>query len=472
MDVLKRRISEQLDQRRNAELSDDLRREIESSSGDLQSYADDLMKVEHYLMAIREIELPETDLGKVHANIVKGIEEAGMSGTDGKLLDPPMPDGSDDGVSGMGDAPSSEEPGDPPEDEDRPRMRLTATRLKADKKKEDKESSGMLNIGALVQEHRMSMTPASGGSMDLPPMVVGPGASGKPGGSKVVPVVVVLGVIAVVGIAAAVGVTTLGKKDEPNVVAQAPVIDRAALEEELKQKILAELKAEGKMGAEAEQEASRQAQLLAQAEIDKKAQEPSGQDDSEARHASTKKKKKPGDAKEEQPTTAPGTAFTPKTTSSTAGGTKTSPTATPTKPKTAADDLASLLEEAGGGGAKTGVVETPAKTTPAPAPEPASTNTGNLPLKLDKAAIRKAMNKIQPKILQCGKDKIGTIAVNFVVLGSGDVKEAKVQPGPVTSDAAVKSCIQKVAESAKFDPFQATTQSVVYNFVFAPKPGV
>lgn len=487
MDELKRKISEEFDERRSSDLSEDLRREIESSSGDIQSYADDLIRVESFLQSVREQDVDEPEWNSFHGEILKGLEEEGMSGNDEKLLDPPMPDGSEDDVSAEAkdeEAPSSEEeekPTDQDEDDDEPRMRLTATRLKGEKK--DAESSGMINLGALVQEHRQSMAPptSGSGSLDIPPAVVGAReAQGKQGGSKLVPVAVVLGVLAVVAIAAVVGVKNLGNKDEDQPVAAAPQIDRAALEAELKEKILEELKAEGMIGEEAEEEAARKAQLMAQAEIEKQqteAEEATEAAEGEEEEASTtthtshkkrypKKKSSGGGgsttAKDESSTGG----YTPPTTSS---GSKSKPTTkkTDSKPKSAADDLASLLEEAGGS-KKGGVLDspTPKKTSGSSAPDP------SLPKKLDKKAIRKAMNKIQPKIMQCGKDKVGTVSLSFVVSGDGTVKKVTAKPGPITNDGAVKKCILNVAGNAKFDKFQASTQSVVYYFVFAPKPGV
>jgi outer membrane biosynthesis protein TonB len=486
MDELKRKISEEFDERGSADVSNDLMKEIESSSGDLKNYADDLMKVESYLQAIRGVDLDDPDWQSVHSGIRRELEEDGMSGSDDKLLDPPMPDGTDDDVA------ADKEKQEGAVEEEGPRMRLTSTRLKGEaKKKEEKESSGLLNIGALVKEHRASLAPPTSGSgLDVPPTVVGTGGGPEKGGrSRTVTVAVVLGVVAVVIIAAVVGVSTIGRNNVDEAAAE-PQIDREALEAELKQKILAELEAEGMIGEEAEEEAARKAQILAQAEIEKqKAAETETTAEEEAVEAETEKtaskstyhkkrrKKHSGGGSASSSSGSAGSSeesgYTPKTTSSTAtGGSKGSSSkgSEEEKPKSAADDLASLLE--GGVGKKDSGDSSflkgdgGKKTSEAAAPDP------SLPKKLDKSAIRKAMNKIQPKIMQCGKNKLGTLTLLFVVSGSGSVKSVSVKKGNKFANDPAGKCAVNVARKAKFDKFQNPTQSVVYHFVFAPKPGM
>ncbi len=469
MDEIKRKISEEFDTSGDAELSSDLRHEIETS-GELKDYADDLIKVEGVLHALRDARTEEPEWDSLHDEISRSLDVDGE--VEASLLEAPMPDGEKD------DALPAEEPVEEkkppkkdvePEDEG-PRQRLTASKTTA-----KGESSGVINLGALVEEHRKSMLPAGGG-LDVPAGVISAGAPQQKG-SKLLPIAIAAGILVVVGIAGAF-MYSKAKSGQGEAVDIEAL--RAQLKEELKDEykaqILAELKAQGMSTEEAEAEAERQAEQKAAEEAEKQAAEAAAAEGEESAEeilaASTdakkkKKKKKSGSGGEASPT-ATNTYTAPKT----------APKKETTKkaPTSAGDDLAALLEGATGSkkkGSESALEKpskTPAKTEPKPsALTPATTSNPNLPKTLAKADIRKTMNKIKPRIMKCGEGKLGTLMLALVVANDGKVKSAKVS-GKFATDPAGQ-CAENVAKTVTFPPFQNPTASVTYPFVFAPKPG-
>ena len=93
MDEIKRKISEEFDTSGDAELSSDLMHEIETS-GELKNYADDLIKVEGVLHALRDAQPEEPEWDSLHDEISKSMDLDGE--VDASLLEAPMPDGEKD----------------------------------------------------------------------------------------------------------------------------------------------------------------------------------------------------------------------------------------------------------------------------------------------------------------------------------------------------------------------------------------
>ncbi len=471
MDEIKRKISEEFDTSGDAELSSDLRHEIETS-GELKDYADDLIKVEGVLHALRDAKTVEPEWDSLHDEISRSMDVDGE--VDASLLEAPMPDGEkDDALPAKEPVEEKKPPKKDAEPEDEgPRQRLTAAKTTA-----KGESSGVINLGALVEQHRKSMAP-TGGGLDVPSGVIRAGAPQQKG-SKMLPIAIAAGVLVVVGIAGAI-MYSKAKSGQNNAVDIEAL--RAQLKEELKDEyktqILAELKAKGMSTEEAEAEAERQAEQKAAHEAEKKATEAAeaaaeGDQAAEALLAASsdqkkkKKKKKSGSGGEASPT-ATNTYSSPKT----------APKKETTKkaPTSAGDDLAALLEGATGSKKKgsSGELEKPAKTPTKTEPkssalDPKPTTNPNLPKTLAKADIRKTMNKIKPRILKCGEGKLGTLMLALVVSSDGKVKSAKVS-GKFATDPAGQ-CAENVAKTVTFPPFQNPTASVTYPFVFAPTPG-
>jgi len=476
MEAIKRKISEEFDSSGSTELSDDVKQEIESS-GDLKEFADDLIKVEGFLHALRDAKTVEPEWGSLVGEISKSLDEDGPG--DASLLAAPLPDGSKDDVT-METKASDEKT--PVKDEDLEaegeRIRMTAAKQPVPTKEE--ETSGVINIGALVEQHRKA-TSAGRGGLDLPPSFAGSGAveAGRSGRTWLVALGV--GAVVVIAVAVVAGITISKKNKEAAQATRGATVDRAALEEQIKQEILAQLRAEGKIGAEAEAEAQRKAQILAQAEIDRQATE-EGEEIATTDEGKVVKKKKKREGHEEE-AGAPSVSTEPKP--SGAASKKEPGSKTATAPKTAGDDLAALLEGATAGKKKDedlgkALSTKPAEQkpteptkggTPAPSPTPTPTSTGGgiLPKTLEKEAIRNSMNKIKPRVLKCGEGKIGTLMLALVVSNDGSVKSAKVT-GKFATDPAGQ-CAEGVAMTAKFPPFQNPTASVTYPFVFAPKAG-
>jgi hypothetical protein len=499
MDEIKRKISEEFDASGDAELSDDLKQEIESS-GELKGYADDLIKVEGFLHNLRDVDHEEPEWDSLHEDISKTMDETGES--EAALFEAPMPDGSeDDSMPAQEPVPEPapepeeprEEPAEPvaeekpepalikpvkPEEEEEPHLRMTAAKAVPEKG----ESSGLIPLGELLAKHKENLAAAGVSALDAPSAILGVPPQR---GGRTMYIAIAAGVLVVLGIAVALGYSRMRRAErEASAGAQ---IDMEALREQLKeelkeeykQQILAELKATGMSTAEAEAAAERQAEELAAAEAERQAEEMAeseGEEETLAIAPSGKKKKrkkKKGSGGSSAGLSAP-SGPAPKS----SGYSPKKPTSSKKGPKTAGDDLAALLEGATSGKKKSQYASSkkPSKEPPKPKPTggglPTTTSKpppANIPKTLAKADIRKTMNKIKPRMLKCGEGKIGTLMLALVVTSDGKVKSAKVT-GKFATDPAGK-CAEKVAKTAKFPPFQNPTASVTYPFVFAPKPG-
>ncbi|MCM8764777.1 MAG: hypothetical protein NC830_05415 [Candidatus Omnitrophica bacterium] len=98
-----------------------------------------------------------------------------------------------------------------------------------------------------------------------------------------------------------------------------------------------------------------------------------------------------------------------------------------------------------------------------------SDSKAGLPATLSKNEIREVMKKLNPQIMKCGEGKVGTLILNLVVNNDGTVSSAKAS-GQFANDPTGK-CAENVAKTAKFPPFKNPTMNVTYPYVFAPPPG-
>jgi hypothetical protein len=258
-----------------------------------------------------------------------------------------------------------------------------------------------------------------------------------------------IGGLVVIGILVVVLVVVLKGKDSSE-----GTVD----EDALRQKILAELIAQGMGKAEAEKIAAEQAAVQATDGEETTGTPGEGEAEAEDDEASAEgDSKKPGARKKKKGGTD---------TAAEEGGSKSTPTPTKTETPgkspskgTIEDDLMAALK---GGGTKKKVDDDPKpeKKTPTPPPAVAS----GLPEKPTKAEVMAALQGITPKVKSCGKGWHGVAKTSINVGGAtGKVMSATVVDGP--TDAALKSCIVNAVKTASFPKFEQKKFTVAYPFV-------
>ena len=477
-DNVKRKISEEIDSSAEHEFSQDVKSEIESNA-ELKKFADDVVKIEALLEDLNEQTGRDFDPAELKDKISKAVREAPKD-EDGKAADEylsePMPETGDEREGQKPREPaftfpavSAEEAaaaGESKEEQDP--MRLTARRLTAGAAGDD--SSGLINLGALVQEHRESQAPPTADKEAAVPGLPPPGArKGKRTGMYVM-----IAIFAVVGVAAIIqiGRMALNKTSlEPGGTATS-ALDKEALEAELKAELLASME---------EEEA--QKATTADQEPGLAVSEEEAQEGEEAEHEGAgillakKSKKKSAGAH------TPAASTEPSPVEKGSGAEDEGEKALSTKDKSQ-KDLMSLLDSATskkGTSASEESSDKPSKKGGGPSVEELlgenkkdapkeSAQDASLPATLSKNQIRTVMQKLNPKIMKCGEGKVGNLILNLVVNNDGSVKSAKAS-GEFANDPTGK-CAENVAKGAKVPPFKNPTMTVTYPYRFTPPVGI
>ncbi len=257
-----------------------------------------------------------------------------------------------------------------------------------------------------------------------------------------------VGGLVVIGALVVVLVVLLKGKDQP---------ESTFDEDAMRQKILAELMAQGIGKAEAEKMAAEQAADKSSTSADPGTESGSGADGTQTDPGSEEDKKgggprKPGKKKPGEPGTDPGSESTGPAPTKTESGSK-------SVPGSIEDDLLKALS---GGGTKPKKVETPEPTKKDPPTPPPSSD---LPDKPSKQDVINALQGVTPGVKACGKGETGVATVSINIAGAtGKVTSASVVSGPF-KDTPAASCIVSAVKKASFPKFAQKKFSVSYPFV-------
>jgi hypothetical protein len=476
-DNVKRKISEEIDSSAEHEFSEDVRSEIESNA-ELKKFADDIVKIEALLEDLSEQTGRDFDPAELRDRIAKAVREAPRdeNGKADAYLSEPMPETGDEKESRTPREPAFTFPAVSTEEaaafeegkKDQDPMRLTARRLTAGAAGDD--SSGLINLGALVQEHRESQAPPVSDKAAAMPGLPPPSAKkGKRTGMYVM-----IAIFAVVGIAAIIQIGRMARNKaslEQGGI-ETTAMDKEAIEAELKAELMASMKEDEKA---AQEKAEQQEPGLSVSEEEAQEGEETGEHEGAGILLAKKSKKKSGAGHETVGSTEPSPAAV-KTGGAQDEGEKT----VDTKDKSQ-KDLMSLLDSAtakkqpaegsekpakkGGGPSVEELMGEGKKDTPKESEQDAS-----LPATLSKNQIRAVMQKLNTQIMKCGEGKVGNLILNLVVSNDGSVKSAKAS-GEFANDPTGK-CAENVAKGAKFPPFKNPTMNVTYPYRFTPPPGI
>ncbi|MFH1434645.1 MAG: hypothetical protein ABIJ56_02900 [Pseudomonadota bacterium] len=497
---IKRKISVEMDSGPDAELefSEEVKSEIETNE-EVRKYADDLMKLESLMDDVRENTESDPDEQSITNSIMGSLKESdeGESGGEDldELLSGPMPETSEDR-----DEAGKEDLVEKAQKEDEEEMEEAAGRapafsfpsvsdvetgkelkdvLKMEKKSSvpgaaKGDSSGIINMSALVEEHRKSMAPpppAEAQKAQKAAVAGKPGAEGS--GMKVVLAIAAV-LVAVVGVVVIIKMSKSSKEGSPS-----SAVEAAQHEEALKKQLTAELKAE--MEKEKAPPVSAAAQAMTEPREEEENEEEAalegeeGGGEDEMLLASKKKGKKKGktdlmvdDPYASEPKEAKsGGVSDPQTKKEASKDTLMDLLDTATKEKVKAKEPAKPVKGAVEKKSSPSVEElmgTPKKEEAKKEEAPAG-----LPATLNKNQIKDVMRKLNPKIQKCGEGKVGNLILMLAVNGDGTVKSAK-SSGQFASDPTGK-CAEQVAMKAKFPPFSNASANVTYPYVFAPPPG-
>ena len=492
---IKRKISVEMDSGSDdgLEFSEEVKSEIETNE-EIKKYTDDLMKLESLMDDVRDNTESDPDEQSITNSIMESLKKADEDEKKedlDELLSEPCPETNED----RDDAPKDDlvekaQKEDREEVEGRaPAFTFPAVSgvetgeelkdvLKMEKKTTAKpgaakgDSSGIINMSALVEEHRKSMAPPPAEAEKERKAAAPGGVEEKSSGMKYVLAIAAV-LIAVVGIVVIMKISKGTKKGAP------AVGETAAMHEEaLKQQITAELMAQMEK-EKASAPAVSTAALVKEApkeegEAATKAEESEGEEGEETVLAMKKKGKRKGksDLMVDDPY-----ASEPKEAKSGGSGPK-------TKKEASKDTLMDLLDTATKEKGKAKEPEKPAKGavekkssptvdelmgTPKKEEVKKVEPSAGLPATLNKNQIKAVMRKLNPKIQKCGEGKVGNLILMLVVNSDGTVKSVK-SSGQFASDPTGK-CAEQVAMKAKFPPFTNASANVTYPYVFAPPPG-
>jgi len=470
-DNVKRKISEEIDSSAEHEFSENVKSEIESNE-ELKKFADDIVKIEALLEDLNEQTGRDFDPSSLKEKISRAVREApkGENGEAGEYLSEPMPESNEERESQQPREPAFTFPAvsaveaEAAKEEQDP-MRLTARRLKAGAAGDD--SSGLINLGALVQEHRESQAPPVDEKAAAMPGLPPPAAQkGKRAG-----LYIMIALFAIVGIAAIIQIGRMSRskisKEEPG--AAMSTLDKQALEAELKAELMASM--EEKKASQVGKTDSPEPGLTVSED---EAGEAEGQEEAGITLAKKAKKKSgAGHGTAAEMESAPDEKA--------AGGAKDEGEKAVDPKDKSQKDLMSLLDSATSKKQPSEGSEKPSKKGGGPSVEELmgegkkdapkeSEQDASLPATLSKNQIRAVMQKLNSKIMKCGEGKVGNLILNLVVSNDGSVKSAKAS-GEFANDPTGK-CAENVAKGAKFPPFKNPTMNVTYPYRFTPPVGI
>jgi hypothetical protein len=468
---LKRKISQEIDSSADHDFSEDVKSGMESNV-ELKQFADDVVKIESMLENVNEQTGRDFDPKPLMEKISKAVKDA-KPGDDipAEFLSEPMPETEEDKVS---DAPREQpaftfpiisasadaEPEKPPRrDEDF--GRLTSRRMRAGAA--EGESSGLINIGALVQEHRESQVPKAPPETAAASTAAAAARQPRPPAGRKFIYIALIALFAVVGIVAIVQIGLMSKHKGGTEQASS-ALDEKAMEEELKAQIMASMEKQKAGVAPTEAQQPQEPALSTEEEGEAAEEQATGGEE----HLAKKKKK--------------GGLAAPSSGGAEESGEKEAPATEPTPKEKGQSDLLSLLDSATQKKEKTAGTENKAGTKSTvpdvedlmgekkPAAKQEEGGASDLPATLSKNQIRAVMQKLNPQIRKCGEGKVGNLILNLIVNSDGSVKSVKIT-GDFANDPVGK-CAEGVAKTAKFPPFKNPTMTVTYPYVFTPPPGV
>lgn len=458
---LKRKISEEMDSSAEHELSEQVKDEIESNE-ELKKFADDLVTIENILGNVNKQTTKDIDPVPLKDKIGMAVKEAKQNDEDSEeYLSEPMPETEEESAPPRKSSftypiVSSKDMETGKEEKDEVDFgRLTSRKMKAGAAQKD--SSGLINIGELVQEHRESIVLATPGEK-------APTAPAEAPSGKKYAMYVMIVIFAVVGIGAIIQIARMSKNADKGDLETAAV-DQESLENDLKAQLVAAM----------EKEKLEETPSMIQEEQGEKeeAEEVPAATTSEKTVHKTKHK-----TKKKSASAVAGNTSTAATTQKSENKSDTGPLPKEKSQK----DLMSLLDSATAKKGKSPGAESKTGSSKSDMPsvdelmgenkqgqKKEDPSTANLPATLNKNQIRSVMKKLNPKIMKCGEGKVGTLILNLIVNNDGSVKSAKAS-GQFANNPTGK-CAEKIAMKAKFPSFKNQTMNVTYPYVFTPPPG-